>query len=145
MWSWYQLSSLLGQLEALAPMSEVIHSLHFQGAQIPEIASLPEWGPFTRAVTDTTYYRLAASGFIRRILWGDGTPEVWSGLVESLRQLAESQRTFTRTVDALLARPAVADVVAMRALRQVVMHLGPAQRGAMSLARIALGLLEPLD
>jgi len=126
------LAGLLRQLEASLPLSEVTHSLHVQAEQIPEVAAQPQFETFGKAAREALHAEVAATGFIRRMLCGDFSPQVVQGVREQMREAARFNLEAEAAFRELLARPASAQHPVLQVLRQSLIQ-------AHQIRRVTLG------
>lgn len=111
---------LLQMLEWSMPAHEVLHSLHTQALMVPEIRENPAMKRFSDLGEANVHAMVAAAGYIRRMLVGERSPELLTGLKE---QLGVMQRTFQdagASFQALMSSLEGREPESLRALSQVM-------------------------
>ena len=130
------LAGLLRQLEASIPLSEVLHSLHAQAMQIPEIAAQPAYEEFGKNAREALHAEIAAIGFIRRMLCGDWSAGVVQGVREEMRKAAKAHLEAQVAFKDVLARPTAAQHPVIQVLRQAVSQTHQVHRVAFGQAQV---------
>lgn len=115
-----QLYRLLEQLESTLPEEEVLHSLHWQSLQIPSLAQSAAMPRFTHTSLQALHAKIAAAGFIRRMLFGDVSPEAAGGLAHNLSEAARYHGEAQGALAEVLRLPQAAQFGAVQTLRHVM-------------------------
>lgn len=134
-----QVAGLLRMLEATLHTYAVMHSLHYQAMKVPELAALPSMERFTRCSLESLHARIAAIGFLRRIAFGDITPDVWQALHENIRLLNDGMTRMHESLDELAARPGAAESPILRTMSQIMVQAVQAHRSLMVQVQATLG------
>lgn len=116
----HPLAFLLEQVEATLPEAQVLHSLHWQCQQTPELCESGAMDRFAQSMSQALHALTVAAGFMRRMQHGDTCAECKQGLVHNLEEALHRHGEARTALSALLQDPEVAHLPVVQALRQVM-------------------------
>lgn len=131
------LMRLLQMIEGSLPALEVMHALHADAIKNAALRDLGAMQRFTDVFLRNLHAKVAAAGYIRRMLVGDRSPAVLNGLKE---QLGVMQRTFQDSRAALTALMGTAEARRNESLQ----HLSQVMNFAVQINQAMRPLLTPL-
>lgn len=130
----------LQTIESHLPADQVLHAYHIQAKMDPAIRSLPAMQRFDAVGDDNLHAKIAIAGFIRRMLYGDRSPAVMTGLQEQLRTMQQTHAEMRTAITQLMAAEAGKANAAVKALSQVMPLADQAHEAVMPMLQPLLNI-----
>lgn len=127
-----QLSTVLRAIDACLTMASVILSLIIQALRDEVLQNVPEMRPFTDAFGDYLQALMVSAGAIRRILGGQGTPELLTILREQLEAIPAALQSMMTAWQQLSRQQSVQQSPTMQSLAQALTMAQPLQQQLMA-------------